>query len=709
MKAKLFRQPWGLLLIIIMGQFPVKQIHAQNKSSEILWDNYGVPHIYGTSIEEMYYGFGWSQMHNHGNLILRLYGEARGKGSEYWGERANFFDRAVHLFNLPERAIASYNKQNNTYKKYLDAFTNGVNAYAKAHPEAIAEEIKQVLPIKPTDVLSHTMRVINIEFMVGAEAGKERASPPGSNAMAISPSKSASKNAMLVANPHLAWEYLFTFFEAHLNGPDFNAYGAALVGMPFLAIAFNDNLGWTHTVNTIDAVDRYELTLQNDGYLLDGVQQPFEVKKVTFKVRQPDGSFQEKKVELKSTKHGPVLIGQNGKSYAIRAAGWDNYDLMWQYHKMGQSKNWQEFEANVKMMQMPMFNLLYADKAGNIFYLFGGNVPKRSEGNGAFWEGAVPGTESKYIWTQTHPYQDLPKLFNPKSGFVHNANDAPWTSTYPVALNPKNYPAYMAPLKMDLRAQRGVNLIKDDSSITFEELVNYKMNTGLEAADRFLNDLLQAVEKYPDSAASRAAQVLKAWDKQTNANSKGAVLFATWFDKVNPGMFGNSMNFNPDMITNLWRLEQPVTTPNGLKDPQKAVALLVQAANEVKQKYGAMDVAWGDVNRFKRGSLDIPGNGGNGLLGIYRTMQFREAPDKKAYAIAGEGYIAVTEFGPKVKAQVLLAYGNASQPGSKHISDQLQLLADKKLRPALLEKAAVLQNLEKRERIIYSPEKNHKK
>ena len=226
---------------------------------------------------------------------------------------------------------------------------------------------------------------------------------------------------------------------------------------------------------------------------------------------------------------------------------------------------------------------------------------------------------------------------------------------------------------MPLRPQRAVNLIKDDTSISFDELVAYKLNTGVEAAERFLDDLLAAV--------------LQQWDKATNVDSRGAVLFIKWYEKIRQNMF-----------TIPWSLDKPVTTPDGLKDPKQAVELLTVAAKEIEKMYGALDIAWGEVYRFKIGEYDYPANGGPGHFGIFRTMYFQpNKQNNKNYAYFGDSYVAVTEFGEKIKAQVLLSYGNATQPGSKHIGDQLKLLSEKKLRPALLTKEDAVRNMEEKE------------
>jgi acyl-homoserine-lactone acylase len=434
-------------VLIIAFLLPASLAQAQTSKTEILWDTYGVPHIYGKSAEEMYYAFGWSQMQCHANLILQLYGQARGRAAEYWGKEYINSDKQIQLFKLPEGAKKNYAVQKREYKAYLDAFVKGLNAYAKAHPTEIGKTFQQVLPVTVYDVLAHSTRVICLEFVAGNDiANSIELIKPGSNSLAIAPTKSASKNAMLVTNPHLPWADFFTFYEAHLIAPGFNAYGVSLVGLPALNIAFNQNLGWTHTVNTIDASDRYELTLQDDGYLLDGKIIPFEKKFVTLKIRQNDGTMQEEKVTYKYSKHGPVIGEKAGKAYAIRIAGIENASLAAQYHNMAKATNFTEFEAALKTMQLPMFNVIYADKEGNIMYLFGGNVPIRTEGDWKFWNSTIDGTASKYIWNKTHPYEDLPKLVNPATGFVQNANDPPWTSTYPTALDPNKYPAYMSPI-----------------------------------------------------------------------------------------------------------------------------------------------------------------------------------------------------------------------------------------------------------------------
>ncbi|MCU0408507.1 MAG: penicillin acylase family protein [Bacteroidales bacterium] len=600
-------------------------------------------------------------------------------------------DKKMLLFNIPGIAEEAYSRQDDKFRLIIDSFARGMNDYAAAHPEEIGESFRQVLPVTPYDVLGHTARVTCLEFLGGDDiAASRRINDAGSNAIAIGPSRSASGNAMLLTTPHLPWGDFFTWFEAHLNGPGMNAYGIALVGMPSLSMAFNNDLGWAHTVNPIDASDRYELVLNEGGYLLDGKTRNFSERSYTIRVRRPGGSFSEEPFRVKESVHGPVLAEKGGKAVAVRIAGLRNYRIFEQYHKMARATDLSQFEAAVQLLQNPMFNILYADRKGNILYLFNGNIPVRDTGDFYFWRRPVDGTLSSLVWDKIHPYQDLPRLLNPGTGFLQNCNDPPWTSTYPATLRREDFPPYFAPQGMGLRPQRAVNMIRADDKISFEKLEEYKMNTVMESAERFLDDLAEAVALYPDTLAVKAIDVLKSWDKKTDSESRGAVLFAEWWDRL-----------PSSMIKTKWNSSSPVSTPDGLADKEGAAKLLSNAATDVKAKHGSLDVKWGDVHRFRRGGHDYPANGGPDHYGIFRTIYYADNGDGTRFPVAGDTYIAITEFGETVKAEVLLGYGNSSQKNNPHNSDQMGMMAEKKLRPALLNRKEILENTELREASAY--------
>ena len=661
-----------------------------SSTTEILWDTWGVPHIFAPDLSNALYAFGWAQMQSHGDRILRLYGQARGRGAEYWGAEYADADRWVRTMGVPARAARWVKEQDAAMRGPLDAFAAGINAYATAHGDRIAGASKVVLPITAEDVLAHAQRVIHFTFLANPQqitAQGRRWSDAGSNAWAIAPSRSASGRSLLLANPHLPWSDLFTWYEFQVVMPGSMAYGAALIGTPSPAIAFNNRLGWSHTNNTIDGADLYELQRSGDGYRWNDEVRPFDTRVETLKILQPDGSMREEQLTIKESVHGPVVRDLPGKALALRVAGIDQPNLMSQYWKMVGARSLAEFEAAERPLQMPFFTTMYADADGRIMHLFGGRTPVRPAGN-YDWSGIVPGTSSSTLWTATHPYAELPKVVDPKSGWLQNANDPPWTTTFPVAIDPNAFPRYMAPRGMGLRPQQSASLLIADQSITFDEFGQYKHSTRMLLADRVLGELIPAA-KAAGGIALDAAAVLEKWDRCADAGSRGAVLFEAWFRLAR----------RAQIFATPWSEADPLNTPKGLANVPAAVQALVQAADEVVKVRGALDVAWGDVYRLRLAGRDLPANGGSGDLGIFRVLGFAEDKDGKMRATSGDSYVATIEFGPTVRAKTLISYGNASQPGSPHIADQLELFAAKQLKTAWLTRAEIEKNLERKEPI----------
>jgi len=672
---------------------PPQSLAPSSGGAEILWDTWGVPHIYGKGSEDVFYAFGWAQMQAHGDLILRLYGQARGRAAEYWGAKYRQSDQWVRTVGIPTRARGWYEAQSQSFRKYVDAFAAGMNAYGRRHADLIADDVEMVLPVSGIDVLSHVQRVIDFSFVTSPQAvafGTRQWRPTGgSNGWAIGPSHSASKHAMLLANPHLLWSDFHLYFEAQLSGPGYDAYGATLVGFPVLGIAFNDRLGWTHTVNTQDGEDLYELTLAEDGYRWEGKVHAFETEEQVLKVKQNDGAMREEKFVVRRSIHGPVVAEQAGKAIALRSVGLDGARMCEQWWDMALARNLREFEAVLRRLEIPTFTILYADRDGHILHLFGGQTPVRPKGEYK-WSGIVPGDTPATLWTKFHAYEELPRVIDPPSGWLQNANDPPWTTTFPRALDAEKFPRYMAPHAMSLRAERSVRMLSEDPSISFDELVQYKFSTRMELADRILDDLIAAARQGSATAVA-AAKILTAWDRCADATSRGAVLFQAFVRELNRRSGGTT----PFAVA--WDEASPLTTPRGLSNTAVAVAALEAAATQVETTYGAMDIAWGDVYRVRRGGVDLPANGGPGDLGIFRVVEFMPAEGDTFEAYAGDSFVAAVEFSVPVRAKVLTGYGNASQPNSPHRSDQLQLFARKELRPAWRTRKEILAHLASRE------------
>jgi acyl-homoserine-lactone acylase len=661
-----------LIFIFVAVYF---QSNAQQKPTTIKWDEWGIPHITANNDEELMYAQGWASMQMHGNLITELYGRARGKGAEYWGKQKLQEDILINTLGFPELAEEWTAKQDPAYKKMLTAYVKGLNDYASAHPEAVKPENRVILPFTEKDVNLHAIFVVFGRFVGGSELGEDLDwKEMGSNTLAIGPSRSASKKAMLVQNPHLPWFGEFLFAEYHMMKPGQNIYGSNLVGLPGIAIAFNDNLGWSHTNNTIDNADTYELQLKDGGYILDGEKKDFTVRKKILRYKDGDGKMGEQEITILSAAQGPVVNMGKEKALALRMPGYDRPNIGYQWWKMANAKSFEEFESAVKMAQIPFWNIMYADKKGNIFYLFNGLVPKRPDGGWAKWNSIIKGGKSSDIWTSVHPYEDLPKLKNPTSGWLQNSNDPPWSSTYPFEIDFKKYPAYMSPHFMDFRNQSSIRMMADDASITFDELVAYKHSTRLELAERILDDLYKAIDEYGTATSKEAKMVLEKWDRNADANSKGAVLFIKWAMGMNP--------YSQRMFAIKWDEKNPRKTPDGLADPKGAVAKLDEVAANLKAVYGAMDVPYGDVVRVRSRTLNLPGNGADGSMGSFRVASTSRGEGNTFHVNGGDSWVGVIEFSEKIKARVLMSYGNSSQDGNPHFGDQLKYFSEKKLRNA---------------------------
>lgn len=679
-----------ILLVLI---FIVLSAEAQNQNAEILWDTYGVPHIYAEDESSLYKAFGWAQMHNHADLILRLYGESRGKSAEYWGTKLEQ-DKMLHLLNFPELGRSEYKQLDDNLKKMIDSFVSGINSYAEQNPDQIAHELKVVLPVIPDDIFAHLLRTLYYDFLITSEIGKGQSWKPGSNAWAVGPKLTVSGNSFLLTNPHLPWldeMASYRFMEAHLNQGNKMQYGVTLIGLPILGIAFNNNLGWTHTVNPLDNVDLFELEVKDGKYMLDGMPNDFETTEITIKSRNNKGEISEEKIERKLSKHGLIISEKAENALALRYPYMtDPPQIITQWYDMGQATNFDEFETALKQNALPLFNVIYADKDKNIFYSFAGNVPQK-KGNWANWKNVVSGAESDMIWDSYHSYSELPRLKNPESGWLQNANDGPYFATYPQEIKASDYDEDISEVKIRFRPQQSIKLISEAKDLTLEKFIALKNSTACRLFFRIKDELEAMKNLTTDPTTLEALNVLTSWNGNYDADNMQAAFFNGFF--ISP-----FLNYNTFWEID-WSEEAPLSTPDGIIEPEKKLDILRGFAGYFKKTYGSLEFPYGDLYRIKIGEHDIPANGGIGSFGVFRTLDFRPGPDKKFYAVSGDGYVCATEFGKEPIAKVIMTFGNASQKGSKHIGDQLDLFAKKEMRDALLKRKDVEANLEARETI----------
>lgn len=673
------------------------QTYRPTHGSEILWDRYGVAHVYARSVTDLFFEFGWAQARSHGDLLAKLYAEARGRAAEVYGRAELANDRWMAVNDVPERAQRWLDEQTPRFRSYLAAFAAGIDAYARTHPDTLSAQARRVLPVSAVDVVAHAQRVF--QFMYAAPASIVERLPqarslheaPGSNAWAIAPSRSASGHAMLLMNPHLPWEPGWsTYYEIQLAAPGVSLYGATQVGLPVLRFVFSDALGFTHTVNSPSAVTFYQIVPAPGGYRFDGRVLPYTVRRHVLRIREQDGTLTTERLTVRSTVQGPIVAERGGAPIAMRVAGLDRPFALEQYWQMATARDFAQFQAAVARLEVPTFNIVYADRAGHIEYLYNGLVPRHRFGDLAFWSSVVPGDTSRTLWKDYLSFDELPKLIDPPGGTVQNSNDPPWDAAWPEVLDPAPYARSIAPFRVDLRMESGIRMLAATPKVSFEQLIADKWSHHSELADRVLPDLLAAVARLGGGdLVSRAAQVLARWDRSTDAASRGALLFLDWVDRP-----GSPSGYAARGFAQPFDIRFPLTTPAGLADPQAAVRALADAARDMLARYGALDVPWGQVMRLRIGGVDLPASGGPGRLGVFDVLDFGTEEHGERAADFGGTYVALVSFEEPVRAKVLLSYGSSSQPGSPHHSDQLPLLAAGTLRDVWRTRAEVEAHLE---------------
>ena len=673
------------------------QATTTGSATEILWDRYGVPHIFAPDHPSLFQAYGYAQMEAHAELLVRLYAQARGRGAEFYGAQYLDSDRWVRTNGLPDTAKQWASGQSPEFAPLIAAFAQGLNAWATEHQAELSAEAQAVLPLTVEDVYAHGLRVIHYDWIVSPRRLEGRLARwedevHGSNEWAIGPARSATGKALLMSNSHLQWGDIHTYFEVQLTAPGVTSYGAVWVGFPVLRQCFTEYVGWTQTTNNPAESDLYGLVLKDGGYVLDGKVTPFDTHTETIKVKQADGTTKDEALVVRRSVHGPVVAERRGVPIAMKVVALDRPKLFEQFWRMGLAKNHAEWDAAMRMQQLPLFNTAYADRDGHISYVYNATLPVHPTGDYRFWQGVVPGDRSDLIASTIVPYDQVPQVLDPPEGWVQNSNDMPWTSTYPMTLDPKKFAAgFAAPQGITQRAQRGTRILSTaPPKITFENVKEWKLSTRVETADQFVDEIVATAKARGTARAKKAADVLAKWDRQGEVDSDGMLLFFKFMTAAGSS-FENIGGFKVPTDD-----AKPLETPRGFKDPAKAMAALDTVAAEVEKDYGTLSPKWGDVLRFRRGNADVPGNGAPSQLGAIRTIGVSAFKDGKVEAVQGDTFYAVIEFSVPQRGEVLLNYGNWSKKGSQHVEDQLPLASRKEMRPMWRTKAEIEANLESR-------------
>lgn len=641
-------------------------------------DTYGVPHILAETEEAAAFAHGYATAEDHLQVMARLFLRARGAQASVFGDQFVEDDLRVRQLGIWETADRRFAELPPLMQRILNGYASGYNAYLGRHR---AEAPAWATPVSGIDVLAHCRAVLLMSFALDLRSWKRTPNPVstsaaaiGSNMWAIGKPLSRSGRGILLANPHLPWQGAFLFHEAHLTVPGaINVSGATPVGFPVITIGFNEQLGWSHTVNERDSDDIYELTLDADGaatYQYDDGWLPLGSRRVAIDVKTK-GGVETRTYDVLSSHHGPVFRVEGRKAYAFKSASVDLIGFLTEYNAMGKARSLREFQAALNMQQLPMFNLAYADREGNVWFLYNARIPIRPEGYD--WAGVVPGNTSRTEWHAVYPLAELPQLFNPLTGYVQNCNDAPWYANLRQPIDPSPFRGYIDVDNVTWRARLSLGLLSSQNAITLADVKRHKFNREIVVATHVKPELIAAAQARAvgEALLQSAVQVLARWDNRADVDSEGAILFLAWWADYSRGM--------PAPFRSAANRADPVGTPTGLGDTVRAVEALARAAAAIKKQYGVLNVPWGKVHRLRRGSVDLPLAGSEYA---FQTVAYRADYDGARAAAGGDSFVLAVEFTDPPTAFSITSYSESSNPQSVHYNDQSWLYAAGQFKPA---------------------------
>lgn len=670
---------------------------AAHYDARILRDEWGVPHIFGQTDADAAYGLAYAHAEDDFLTIQKALLAVRGQLASVDGADAAPLDYIVQLLRVWDAVNAKYETDlRPETRAVLEAYADGLNVYAATHPQ---EALPGLFPVTGKDIVAESVFEAPLLF-AGLQGTLEElykdtrqknvslgltptAAPPNSNVFAVAPSRTANGETFLAVNSHQPWTGIAAWYEAHIHSEEgWDMVGSLFPGSPVIIHGHNRNLGWAFTVNHPDLVDVFVLEINPDNpdqYRVDGEWLTLEKRNAVLTVKLIGNLKLPVTRETLWSVYGPVVRQQHGV-YAIRYSGMERIGLWEQLYQMNKAQNLSEWQTAMATQQLPAFNVGYADKAGNLFYVYNALAPVRPEGYD--WKQYLPGDTTHTRWTGYLPFDQLPQVLNPPSGFIQNANSAPYQTTLGAG-NPD--PADFSPTlgfdtRMSNRAHRLLELLGADDSITADEFyaIKYDLQYSQQSdVAKFWTRLTSGLS-LPSAEAQAGLYAILGWDLQVRADSPQAALMVLTLSNLNDAGL-----INPSMLTE-----------NEVTDAQLAEAF-TQAAQTLMKNFGRVDVPWGEVNRLVRGPVNLPLDGGPDIVrAIYGDVQ----ADGRLHGIAGDSYIMLVTWDKDghVSSQSLHQFGSATlDESSPHYADQAPLFSRMEMKPIWLDEADIRAHLER--------------
>jgi acyl-homoserine lactone acylase PvdQ len=658
----------------------------------IVRDDWGIAHVYGKTDADAVFGIEYTQAEDDFNRVETNYINAMGRLAEAEGESRIYQDLRMKLFIDPASLKQQYAASPVWLKTLMNAFADGLNFYLYKHPEVKPRVIQR---FEPWMALSFTegsiggdIEKVNLgqlqafygKVPVAPQPPQGDQPPPepgGSNGMAIAPANTGAHHALLLINPHTSF-----YFRSELqmvSDEGLNAYGAVTWGQFFIYQGFNDRAGWMHTSSGVDAVDDYLETVEKKGdryyYKYGAEQRPVTAAEITVPYKTA-GGMAEKKFTVYRTQHGPIVREMNGKWMAIRLMQ-EPIKALTQSYTRTKARDYKSYWKTMELQANSSNNTIFADADGDIAYFHGNYIPKRDT---TFdWTKPVDGSNPATEYQGLLSIEETPHLLNPKSGWLYNCNNWPWSAAGPSSPRKEDYPAYVESGVESARGLHAIRVLQDKKDFTLDSLIAAAYDSYLPWFEKPIPALIKAWDEMPENNPLKAKvadqiALLRKWDLRWGVTSISTSLAVYWGQDVQRrgggGRRGGGAASAADPLAGV--------------PADQLLQSLAAASDKLTADFGSWKIPWGDINRFQRINDDIapsfsdagpsiPVGFTSSAWGSLASFGARAYPDtKKWYGTSGNSFVAVVEFGPTVKAKAVTAGGESGNPASKHFTDEAQ-------------------------------------
>ena len=662
-------------------------------------DDWGIPHIKGKTDADAVFGLIYAQAEDDFNRVEMNYLNALGRTAEALGEGEIYRDLRMRLIVDPDSMKALYAKSPAWLQTLMTAWADGLNYFLATHPEVKPRVLTRfepwmALPFSEGSIGWDIEQVslADLEAFYGKQQPKQVAfdpgavpeEPTGSNGIALAPAVTASGAAMLLINPHTSF-----FFRAEVqvqSDEGLNAYGAVTWGQFFVYQGFNEKAGWMHTSSGADAVDEYAETIvetpSGPAYRYGTEQRPVVAQPVTIKYRAGD-AMAEKTFTVYHTHHGPIIRESDGKWIAVKLMR-DPVTALTQSYQRTKATGYDSFRATMDLHTNSSNNTVYADAEGNVAYFHANFIPKRNAGFD--WSKPVDGSNPATEWLGIHTVDESPNVRNPAVGWIQNTNNWPYSAAGPNSPKARDFPAYMDSDGENPRGIHAIRVLTGRKGFTLDSLIAAAYDRDLPAFDDLIPALVAAHRSTPAGAlktkVAEAVALLDGWDRRWGVESVPTAVAVYWglelWRAVRAEAESEAMSVYEYMATK--------TTPT------QRLEALAAAIDRLTADFGTWKTPWGEINRFQRLTGDIvqpfadsgasiPVGFTSAQWGSLASFGARTYPGtKRMYGTGGNSFVAVVEFGPKVRAKAITAGGESGDPESPHFNDQAERYAAGALR-----------------------------